>query len=68
MAAVAALVAAAGLAGCGRKAGLDPPPAAAIGDSGPVQSAPPPGVAAQGRAVVPDQGPQRRTPLDWLID
>lgn len=67
--AVAALAAAAGLSGCGRKAGLDPPPAAAIGgDQGPLQTAPQPGVGPNGRAVAPDQGPQRRTPLDWLID
>lgn len=65
MVAVAALAAAVGLSGCGRKAGLDPPPAAAIGgDQGAVQAAPQPGV--DGRAVAPE--PQRRTPLDWLID
>jgi predicted small lipoprotein YifL len=68
MAVVAALAAAAGLSGCGRKAGLDPPPAAAIGDQEPLPSAPQPGVAADGRAVAPERGPQRRTPLDWLID
>jgi predicted small lipoprotein YifL len=69
MAAVAALAAATGLSGCGRKAGLDAPPAAAVaGEQGPLPAEPPPGVGPDGRAVAPGQGPKRRTPLDWLID
>ncbi len=70
MAAVAALAAAVGLSGCGRKAGLDPPPAAAIGgDQGALQAAASqPGVGPDGRVVAPEQKQQRHTPLDWLID
>ena len=70
IAAIGALVAALGLAGCGRKGGLDPPPDAAITDqNGTTQ--PPPGAAAvgpDGKPVAPTQGPQRRTYLDWLLN
>ncbi|MCC6775767.1 MAG: lipoprotein [Hyphomicrobiales bacterium] len=63
-AAVVALVAALGLAGCGRKGGLDAPPGAAIPES--VASAPnaPPPTGPNGQPLPPP----RRTPLDWLID
>jgi predicted small lipoprotein YifL len=59
-----ALVAALGLAGCGRKAGLDPPPMAAAGDAQNGQVGP---------ALGPDGKPipgsdKRKTILDWLID
>jgi predicted small lipoprotein YifL len=61
-----ALVAALGLAGCGRKAGLDAPPMAAAGD---LQGSGQPGAApaADGKpaAPLPDK---RKTILDWLID
>jgi hypothetical protein len=59
-----ALVAALALAGCGRKAGLDPPPMAAAGD---VQGSGQPGAAPDGKpaAPLPDK---RKTFLDWLID
>jgi hypothetical protein len=68
---VVALVAAFGLAGCGRKAGLDAPPLAAAGD----QQAGQPG-SASGSAQVsgPDGKPnapaseKRHSLLDWLID
>jgi predicted small lipoprotein YifL len=40
IATIGALVAALGLAGCGRKSGLDPPPGAAL--TGPAASAPSP--------------------------
>jgi predicted small lipoprotein YifL len=67
-AAVAALVAAVGLCGCGRKAGLDPPPAAAIGgEPGALQPAPA-AIGPDGRAVAPARAPQQHTPLDWLLD
>jgi hypothetical protein len=68
VAALGALVAALGLAGCGRKAGLDPPPMAAAGDvaaNGQPGPAPAPGLDA--RPVPPPTG--KRIPfLDWLID
>ncbi len=66
---MAALVAALGLAGCGRKAGLDAPPMAAAGD---VQASPQPGAAP---AAGPDSKPaaplpldKRKTPFDWLLN
>jgi predicted small lipoprotein YifL len=68
----AALVAALGLAGCGRKSGLDLPPMAAAGDQpAPGQPGPAatlgPTVGPDGRPV-PPQTDKRRTLLDWLID
>lgn len=69
IAVIGALVAALGLAGCGRKGGLDPPPAAAVAD--PAVAAQPglgPEVAPDGRAQAPAQGPQRRTPIDFLLN
>jgi predicted small lipoprotein YifL len=65
-AALAALAAALALAGCGRKAGLDPPPMAAAGDlQGSGQPAAAPGPA--GKPVAPP-AEKRKFPLDWLID
>jgi predicted small lipoprotein YifL len=63
---LAALAAALALAGCGRKAGLDPPPMAAAGD---LQSNGQPG-AAPATAGKPGAPPaeKRKSPLDWLID
>jgi predicted small lipoprotein YifL len=66
----AALVLAFGLAGCGRKGGLDPPPSAAIAQPGPAQQAQgqTARVDAQGRPVAP---PARRNEpffLDWLLN
>jgi hypothetical protein len=64
---VGALVAALGLAGCGRKAGLDEPPMAAAGD---VRSNAQPGAAPtlgpDGKPIPPPD--KRKTFLDWLID
>jgi predicted small lipoprotein YifL len=66
---VVALVAALGLAGCGRKAGLDAPPMAAAGDA---QANPQPGAAPA--PLGPDGKPLppsvvgRKTPLDWLLN
>lgn len=63
---IGALVAVLGLAGCGRKGGLDAPPGAAVADqSGP--GGPGAAVAPDGTPIAP-QAPKRRTPLDWLID
>jgi predicted small lipoprotein YifL len=70
IAAIGALVAALGLAGCGRKAGLDPPPAASIAGQTAAAAEPSPGpaIAPDGRALAPAQGPRRPTPIDWLLE
>jgi predicted small lipoprotein YifL len=70
IAVIGALAAALGLAGCGRKAGLDTPPAASVaGDpSAAVVPDAGPAVAPDGRALAPAQGPRRRTPIDWLLE
>ncbi len=70
-----ALVAALGLAGCGRKSGLDAPPLAAAGD---VQTNPQTGIAAAPTGAAPGAAPaarrvagapdKRKTIFDWLID
>jgi len=64
-----ALVAALGLAGCGRKAGLDPPPAAAVeveGTATPVGVQP--GTGPDGQPTAPATGRNRHIFLDWLVD
>jgi predicted small lipoprotein YifL len=65
LATLGALAVALGLAGCGRKAGLDAPPMAAAGD---VQSNGQPGAAVgpDGKPLPPVE--KRKTFLDWLID
>jgi predicted small lipoprotein YifL len=63
IAVIGALVAALGLAGCGRKGGLDPPPVAGVA----VDPNAPPAVGPDGRPVAP-QGQKRPIFLDWLID
>jgi predicted small lipoprotein YifL len=67
IAVIGALVAALGLAGCGRKGGLDPPPNASIAEPQP-GSGPGPAIGPEGQALAPAQGPKRSTPIDWLID
>jgi predicted small lipoprotein YifL len=68
MAVIGALVAMLGLTGCGRKGGLDPPPAGAtIAQEPTVVDGPPPDIGADGRPVAPP-GPKRSTPIDWLLD
>jgi predicted small lipoprotein YifL len=62
LAAVGALSAALLLAGCGRKAGLDPPPNAAVPATADGEPAP----AAQPDGTTPP--PKKRFILDWLID
>jgi predicted small lipoprotein YifL len=72
-----ALVAALGLAGCGRKSGLDAPPMAAAGDmqtspqpaAGDQQTSPQPAAApaSAGKPVTPTPD-KRKTVFDWLID
>jgi len=67
IAVIGALVAALGLAGCGRKGGLDPPPGATAA----ADQAVPPGAAppTSPDALPPSTQPlPRRTPIDWLID
>jgi predicted small lipoprotein YifL len=68
IAVIGALVAALGLAGCGRKGGLDPPPGASVVDQG----APPPGTVAEvgpdGRPLAPPPPNKRSTPIDWLLN
>jgi hypothetical protein len=61
IAVIGALVAALGLVGCGRKGGLDPPPGASVDPNVVVESGAPAGPP-------PPSAPQRRTPIDWLID
>jgi predicted small lipoprotein YifL len=70
MAVLSALIAALGLAGCGRKSGLDLPPSAAVSDPAPA------GDPRQASVVGPDGkpvaapkgGPNRPTILDWLVE
>ena len=68
MAVVGALIAALGLASCGRKGGLDLPPSAvasepAAGD--PKQAS---AVGPDGKPVAPRTGPKTPTILDWLVE
>jgi predicted small lipoprotein YifL len=70
IAAIGALAAALGLAGCGRKAGLDPPPNASATDPSVASNGVAPngtGTGPDGKAAAPSQGPKRWTPIDWLI-
>lgn len=69
---IGALVGALGLAGCGRKGPLEPPPSAsiaqpALGPDGQPVAAPAEGFDEQGRPVAP-RGKQQRFLLDWLLD
>ncbi len=66
IAAIGALVAALGLAGCGRKAGLDPPPGATAAETSPSRPDLEPAIGPDGK-VIP-QGPKRSTPIDWLLN
>ena len=63
-AAIAALVLALGLAGCGRKGGLDLPPGAAVDEPPPVVAAP---SGPSGLPPTP-RGQKRPLPVDVLID
>ena len=69
MAMISALVAALGLAGCGRKSGLDLPPSAAVSEPGP--AADPRQVSAvgpDGKPAAPKTGPKTPTILDWVLE
>jgi predicted small lipoprotein YifL len=65
-----ALVAALGLTACGRKAGLDPPPAAAaVPTAEGVAPAPDMlGADSEGRPVAPATSQRKHFFLDWLLD
>jgi predicted small lipoprotein YifL len=68
VAVIGVLVAALGLAGCGRKGGLDAPPGSANIAQEPV-APPEPGVVPDTRpALAPPPATKRRTPIDWLIN
>ena len=67
IAAVGTFVAALGLAGCGRKGGLDPPPGASVIDPA-AAAQPAPEIGSDGRPLPPVRGPNRTSPLDFLID
>jgi hypothetical protein len=69
------LVAALALVSCGRKSGLDQPPAAAIADStdpvdptGLRRPGAGPGVDGEGRPIGPESQKKRVPLLDWLVD
>jgi predicted small lipoprotein YifL len=66
---IGALVGAFGLAGCGRKGGLDPPPASVVDQNAVVQPGQGgPETGPDGKAKVPASAQRRRTPIDWLLD
>ena len=68
IAAIGALVAALGLAGCGRKGGLDPPPGATAADTSVSRPDLEPAIGPDGKVIAPSQGPKRSTPIDWLLN
>jgi predicted small lipoprotein YifL len=68
MAVVGALIAALGLASCGRKGGLDLPPSAATSEpvaGEPKQAA---AIGPDGKPMAPRTGPKNPTILDWLVE
>jgi predicted small lipoprotein YifL len=68
IAAIGALVAVLGLAGCGRKGGLDPPPGATAADTSVSRPDLEPVIGPDGKVIAPSQGPKRSTPIDWLLN
>lgn len=62
------LVAALGLAGCGRKGGLDPPPGATAAETSPSRPDLEPAIGPDGRVIAVPQEPKRRTLIDWLLN
>lgn len=67
IAAVGVVVLAVGLAGCGRKGGLDLPPAAATSEPAP-EPKQGPALGPDGKPIAPRTGPKTPTILDWLVD
>ena len=62
-----------GLAACGRKSGLDPPPPSAAvalppGGEQPGVPGSPPAVTPDGRPVAPSSGLKRQLPIDPILD
>lgn len=68
IAVIGALVAALGVAGCGRKAGLDPPPGATAADTSPSRPDLEPAIGPDGKVIETPQGPKRSTFIDWLLN
>ena len=69
LALVGALLGALCVAGCGRKTGLDAPPGAQLAEPVPPAADPnAPPAMPDGRPLASQQGPRKRTFLDWLID
>jgi predicted small lipoprotein YifL len=68
IAAIGALVAALGLAGCGRKGGLDPPPGATAAETSPSRPDLEPAIGPDGKVIAAPQGPKRSLPIDWLLN
>jgi predicted small lipoprotein YifL len=68
IAAIGTLVAALGLAGCGRKGGLDAPAGATAAETSPSRPDLEPAIGPDGRVIAPSQGPKRSTPIDWLLN
>ena len=65
---VAALALALGLAGCGRKGSLDPPPGG-LAEPTVIGTQPPPGPGGQVAVAPPAPQPAKKTtPLDWLLN
>ena len=65
---IGALIAALGLAGCGRKSGLDLPPSAVASEPTPGDPKQGPGLGPDGRPIAPKNGPKTPTILDWLVE
>ena len=65
---IGALVAALGVAGCGRKAGLDPPPGATAAETSPSRPDLEPASGPDGKVIDTPQGPKRSTFIDWLLN
>jgi len=65
---IGAFVAALGVAGCGRKAGLDPPPGATAADTSPSRPDLEPAIGPDGKVIETPQGPKRSTFIDWLLN
>ena len=68
MAVVGALIAVLALAGCGRKSGLDLPPAAATSEPAVAEPRQGPAIGPDGKPLAPRTGPKTPTILDWLVE
>jgi predicted small lipoprotein YifL len=68
IAVIGVLAATLGLAGCGRKGALDPPPGAAAAEAKDVPPDATPERSPNYDPNVPPAGPKRRLPIDILID